>query len=289
MNWNDLPPVAALRAFAAFAETGGVQEAGSALNVSHAAISQQLRALETHLGVALLDRSGRAMRLTPDGEALAKATTTGFGAIAQVVQDITGAETARPLSLTTTNSFAANWLMPRLPEYRAAHPGDDISIDARAEKQDPETGGIDLAIRYGAGVWPGFEAEFLVPSSIVIVATPEVHAKAQGDLSSVPWLQELGTHEASHWLGLQGLEPKAGTLSIPGNLALDAARAGQGIAITSRIAVAADLAAGRLMLVSEEGVDQGYYLVTRPGVQRPPLKRFVRWLRRAAARDVSDA
>lgn len=283
MDWTALPPVAALRAFAAFAQTGGVQQAGDALNVSHAAISQQLRALESHLGVTLLNRSGRALQLTPDGELLAQAAVAGFRDMAQAVQDITGAETARPLCITTTNSFAANWLMPRLPEYRAAYPGDDIVIEARAELADPEPGGVDLALRYGDGTWPGLDAEKLVSSSVVGVATPEIYDAAQKDLRAVTWLQELGSHEGTNWLQTQGLSPKGGMISLPGNIALDAARAGQGIAITSRIAVEADLAAGRLRCVFEEGQGQGYFIVTRPGVQRPPLKSFVKWLRRVVA------
>ena len=73
MDWRTLPPLAALRAFSAFADTGSVQRAGDALNVTHAAISQHLRALEAHLGLSLLDRSGRAMVLTPEGQQLAQA------------------------------------------------------------------------------------------------------------------------------------------------------------------------------------------------------------------------
>ena len=73
MDWRDLPPLSALRAFAAFAETGKVVAAGNALGVSHAAISQQLRGLEDHLGLSLLDRSGRSLRLTPEGQVLADA------------------------------------------------------------------------------------------------------------------------------------------------------------------------------------------------------------------------
>ena len=81
MNWRDLPPLSALRAFAAFAQAGNVVAAGDALGVSHAAISQQLRSLETHLDIALLDRSGRALRLTPDGIELAQALDSGFSGI----------------------------------------------------------------------------------------------------------------------------------------------------------------------------------------------------------------
>ena len=96
IDWLTLPPPTALRAFAAFAETGSVISAGTALNVSHAAISQQLRALETHMGVALVDRSGRAMALTVEGRQLASALRTGVGAIAASVEALRGADAARP-------------------------------------------------------------------------------------------------------------------------------------------------------------------------------------------------
>lgn len=285
MEWRDLPPLSALRAFAAFADTGGVQDAGAALNVSHAAISQQLRVLESHMGVALLDRSGRALRLTQDGQVLANATRNGFGEIARAVAALSGMEAARPLRISTTTSFAANWLMPRLPDYRARHPKDDIVIEANAARVDPSAGGVDLAIRYGAGEWAGLDCALLIVSPVVGVATPDVLAAAQDDLSKIPWLQELGTHEGSDWLRAQGMQPKAGVITAPGNLTLDGARTGQGMAITSRVAVMADLAAGRLQVAFEDPSDKGYYTVTRPGVQRPPLKRFLMWLRANIKRD----
>lgn len=280
MNWRDLPPLSALRAFAAFSETGGVQTAGRALNVSHAAISQHLRVLERHMGVRLLEKAGRGVRLTAEGQVLAQATMAGFEEIAGSVAALTGLEAARPLRITATTSLAANWLMPRLPEFREAYPEDDIVIEPNASRVDPGPGGVDLAIRYGTGVWPGFEAEKLLASPVVGVAAPEVLERAQNDPAQIPWLQELGTHEGSNWLTRQGLKPSSGVLTAPGNLMLEAARAGQGLAITSRVAVEPDLAAGRLVLVFEEEPDHAYYLVTKPGIQRPPLKRFLTWLRR---------
>lgn len=90
MDWKVMPPMASLRAFSAFAETGNLVQAGQALNVSHAAISQQLRALEAHLGVALVDRSGRSLALTAEGARLARALALGFGAIQGAVQELTG-------------------------------------------------------------------------------------------------------------------------------------------------------------------------------------------------------
>ena len=129
MDWLSLPPMAALRAFAAFSETGNVVQAGAALNVSHAAISQQLRALEAHLGAALLDRSGRALALTAEGAHLARALQLGFGAIQTAVQEISTASAARPLHVTCTPMFATHWLMPRLPGFQAEHPGIELVLD----------------------------------------------------------------------------------------------------------------------------------------------------------------
>jgi len=80
MEWQTLPPLTALRAFAALAETGGTVAAGARLNVSHAAVSQQVKQLESHLGVALVDRSGRQLRLTAEGPVLAEALNRVFGA-----------------------------------------------------------------------------------------------------------------------------------------------------------------------------------------------------------------
>src|SRR5688572_1443612 len=106
-----LPPLAALRALAAFAETGSVVAAGAVLNVSHPAVSQQLRALETHLGVALFDRGGRGLRLTAGGERLAAAVTAGFAQMVRAVEELTGADADRPLMVTTTAAFASGWLL----------------------------------------------------------------------------------------------------------------------------------------------------------------------------------
>lgn len=289
MNWRDMPPLAALRAFHAFVEEGNVTAAGDALGVSHAAISQQLRGLEAHLGVTLFDRSGRAMRLTPDGEILAQGSSDGFGAIARAVALITGAEAARPLHISPTPSFAAAWLMPRLPEFRAAHPGINIMLNPTSDLLKPATGDVDLTIRYGLGGWPGVADELLIATPMVIVAAPCLidgrDTSSALALSKLPWLEEIGITESTSWLRKRGIaEGVQGPLTqVPGNLLIDGARDGQGLAVTVRLFVEADIRAGRLVVLEEEDqAGAGYHLVTRPGVQRPPLRAFVKWIRRAA-------
>lgn len=289
MKWRDMPPLAALRAFAAYVDTGGVAQAGEALGVSHAAISQQLRALESHLGVTLLDRSGRAMQLTADGEILAQGCADGFGSIERAIGLVTGAEAARPLHISPTPTFAAFWLMPRLPDFRAQNPGTNLVLEPRNDLVTPTPGGVDLCIRYGHGGWPGVDDELILPSSMVVVAAPDLiagHDVSDPEvLSRLPWLEENGITESTRWLQGRGIASGvAGTLTrVPGNLLIDGARDGQGLVVTVRIFVEPDIRAGRLIVLEEEEKPgAGYHLVTRPGVMRPPLRSFVTWIRRAS-------
>jgi len=285
-EFRALPSSAALKALAAFAETGSVVRAAEALNVSHPAISQQLKALETHLGVALFDRSGQALAMTDEGRRLAEVAVEAFGSLSRVVAELTGAESGRPLMLTTTASFAGGWLLPRLPDFSRQNPAIDLMIDASAEVRRLEPGGFDLAIRYGNGGWPGTESQLLVRTPIVAVAAPALlGATAEGDigaLAALPWLQENGTNEATGVLARHGLQRAAGLTGLPGNLLLEAARNGQGIAVIPRAFVEADLKAGRLRIVYRDTEREGYHLVTRPGVQRPAARIFARWALRQA-------
>ena len=286
MNWRDLPPLSALRAFAAFAQAGNVVAAGDALGVSHAAISQQLRSLETHLDIALLDRSGRALRLTPDGIELAQALDSGFSGIIETVRALTGASDDRPLHISTTPSFAASWLMPRLAKFRQMHPQAVIMLDPTAEIATLGPGKIDLAIRHGAGNWPGLQSEVLFTSPMVVVAAPSLVGEGPtpdlAALARLPWLEEMCRAEADSWLGQQGvLGVKRVVTLVPGNLLLDGARDGQGVIATLRTFVAADIESGRLReLIREDAPYMGYHIVTRPGSMRPVLKSFLSFLRR---------
>ncbi|HVL21483.1 MAG TPA: LysR family transcriptional regulator, partial [Amaricoccus sp.] len=153
MHWQSLPSLSALRAFAALAEAGSFSRAGAALNVSHAAISQQVRALEERLGVLLVVRGGPRGRLTPEGLRLAQALAAAFADIAQAVDEVTGADAGRPLQVTTTSAFASNWLMPRLSEFRHLHPEVELMLNPTSQLIELAPGGVDVAIRFGTGTW----------------------------------------------------------------------------------------------------------------------------------------
>ena len=279
MNWSDLPPLTALRAFAAYADTGSMVQAGDRLNVSHAAISQQIRALEDRLGLTLVNRERGGAALTPEGRALADTTLTGLSEIAALCAELTGRDAERPLHISTTPSFAAAWLMPRLADFRARHPDLSLMVDPTPELRTIAPGGIDMAVRYGRGDWPGLESELLIETGIAIVAAPSLVGTrpfdSPADLTNFHWLQELGTNEASEYLESHGatVNRSRGLTSLPGNLMIEAARAGQGIGVTARSFVEPDLEHGRLRLLFEDHRKTGYFLVRRPGVLRPPRDR----------------
>jgi len=284
MSWRDLPSLSALRAFAAFAETGGVTPAAAALNVSHAAVSQQLRALEAHLDIALLDRTGRAMLLTPAGETLAQAVGLGFGAIRAAVQELGQSKQDRPLRITCTPALATNWLMPRLADFSAAHPEIDLAIDPRTEVMDLRPDGVDIALRFGRGQWPGLQAEPFFASPIVIVASPDLVLKhpvtTTEDLRALPWLDQIGPCETTRWLERRGLTPDhlPGRVTLPSHQRREAMVAGQGVTAIIRAFVEADIRAGRLVELFCDDADDAYYIVTRPGALRPSAELFRSWL-----------
>jgi LysR family transcriptional regulator, glycine cleavage system transcriptional activator len=286
--WQDMPPLTALRAFAAFAEAGTLAAAGAQTGVTHAAISQQIRALEAHLRLTLVARSARGLVLTDAGHALARALADGFGTISTSVRALVRDEGARALRVTTTPAFAGGWLMPRLADFRSHHPGIDLVIDPTPDIRQIGPDGADIALRFGRGDWPGLEARLLMGSSVVVVAAPALVGarKVTGvaDLADLPWLEELGTSEASEFLDKHGVARSLGhgLTSLPGNLMLDAARDGYGVAVIARAFVESDVSAGRLVIVYEDTEREGYFVVTRAGVQRSAVKAFVAWALRAA-------
>ncbi|KIC40811.1 LysR family transcriptional regulator [Ruegeria sp. ANG-R] len=288
MDWLSLPPMASLRSFAAFAEKRNVVDAGAALNVSHAAISQQLRVLEKHLGAALLDRTGKALTLTAEGEHLARALLLGFAAIEAAVGDLARSGQDRPVHVSLTSSFAASWLMPRLPAFRKTHPEVNLILDPSADVVELRPGGVDIAIRYGPGGWAGVQSEMLLQSPVVIVAAPKLlggkTSWTPAELAQLPWLEEIGTTEATTWLAEHGAGPErgAGRTELPGNLVLDGLRAGQGVTVTVRHFVEHDIKAGRIVELYAEPDTRGYHIVTANTVLRPAVRTFVSWLRRQA-------
>ncbi|MGJ3263914.1 MAG: LysR substrate-binding domain-containing protein [Salinarimonas sp.] len=296
MKWSELPSLTMLRAFEAAARHGGFSAAGRELNVTHAAIAQQVRGLEERLGVPLMRREGRGLALTPEGAKLAATLREALDLIREGVGALVAGAADRPVQVTTTTGFAASFLAPRLGAFRTEHPDIELMLNPSVKVVDLAHSDFDLAVRYGEGDWDGVEAEPLLASPKVVVAAPELigsdRIRTPEDLLRYPWIQELGLGEWQPWLAARGLSigHKRDIHHLPGHIAIAALREGQGIGLTARTLVASDLEAGRLVTLFDDAAlapKAGYWLVRRPGRMRPSAAAFAQWLLREARADAA--
>lgn len=293
MNWLDLPSLSSLRAFAVVADRGSYTRAAAALNVSHAAVSQQVKALEQRLGVPLAVRDGRGIALTAEGEMLARDLASGFAAIGRGVETLAGAGAERPVQITMSPAFAVQWFMPRILDFQERHPEITLMLNPTAEIVELKPGGIDLAIRYRDRRRLKSKVDPVLIADMIVAATPELLGGRDitdpAMLVDLPWLQEYGTNEVADWMARHGvrLERPLMITHMPGNLIMEAVRRGDGISYTARAFFEAEIRSGRMVPLFAEPQVGIYYLKTGPGVLRPPVKTFVTWLKRQAAKEIA--
>jgi LysR family glycine cleavage system transcriptional activator len=288
MKWSELPSLHSLRAFAAVAETASLTRAGAVLNVSHAAVSQQVKALEARLGTTLFTREGRGIVLTEEGRRLARDLATGFAAIQRGVETLTGEDASRPVQLSTSPAFAVRWLMPRIMQFQARHPEITMMINPTAEVVELKPGGIDMAIRYCDSSRLKEEVTPVLISDMIVAGARSLIGKRKitdpSMLVHMPWLQELGTNEAADWLSRRGVKLDRPLMinHMPGNLIVDALRRGDGITYTARAFFQDEIRSGQIVPLFSDRATGVYHLKMRPGVLRPPLRTFVQWLKTQA-------
>ncbi len=287
--WSRLPPLSALRAFHAVAEGGGYSQAARALNVTHAAVAQQVRTLEGLLGVPLVMRHGRGMALTAEGADLARALSDGFGTIQTGVEALKAAGAARPVRITLTPSFASQWLMPRLKEFWKLHPDIALSLHPDARVLDLRRDGMDIGLRYGNGDWPGVEARFLAPARMAVACAPDLLSGRKtltvDEMQRMDWLLTQDWPEQENYLKSLGLDPsRLNRTEFPGEeLSLAAARQGLGPIVESLALMEEDISTGRLVLLHDSRTQlPAYFVVTPPGPQRSAARAFLKWLFAAA-------
>ena len=288
IDWRSFPSLSALRAFEAAARLQSFSLAARELNVTHAAVAQQVRGLEAHLGRELIYRAGRGMALTAEGAKLAQGLSEGFRGIALALGDVKAAGSGAAIRVTLTPAFAAQWLMPRLGAFWKAHPDIEISLNPEKRVVDLRREGIDIGLRFGNGKWPGLDVEFLSAADYVIVAAPALlngkRDLSAAQLSAMPWVIEQDWPEALTWLKGFGLKPDAMNIAYmpTEELALSAARQGYGLHVEAEALVEQDVDSGALAIVGRVEDDSlAYYMVTRPGPKRPELKTFIKWLKAA--------
>jgi len=282
-----LPAMQALRAFEAAARTGSLTRAADLLHLTHGAIGHQIRSLEEELGVRLVERAGRGIRLTDEGERFAARVRAALGDLADAVREMTERRNPRQLRITVLPSFAARWLLPRVGRFIAAHPEIDVDIRASNALADFRREDVDVGIRHGAGDWPGLVAEKLMEDSYFPVCSPRI---ARGRLPKAP--AELARYtllrsEGEPWkpwfeaAGLDWQEPQRGPMFSDSSHTLQAAIDGQGIALARSSLLGSDLRNGTLvrLFAIELRSPRSHFLVYPPRLaSAPKLLSFRRWL-----------
>lgn len=277
----------ALRAFEAAARTGSLTRAAELLHLTHGAIGHQIKGLEEELGVRLVERAGRGIRLTDAGERLAARVRSALGDLADAVREVSEGRSPHQLRITVLPSFAARWLLPRVGRFVAAHPEIDVDIRASNAIADFRREDLDLGIRHGLGDWPGLVVEKLMEDAYFPVCSPRL---ARGRLPKVP--ADLARHtllrsEGEAWkpwfeaAGLDWEEPARGPMFSDSSHTLQAAIDGQGVALARISLLGSDLRNGLLVRLFDIAIAsaRNHFLVYPPRLKSAPkLLTFRQWL-----------
>lgn len=282
-----LPSMQTLRAFEAAARLQSYTAAAEELGVTHGAISHRIRALERRVGTTLFHRTGRTMLPAHEAVTLLAQVREALAALQRALPDRSRSTPGR-LVISVHPSLATRWLIPRVGRFLEDNPDLVVEVRSTADLGAFLTHGIDVSIRYGAGDWPDATSERLAGEILFPVCTPAYrneHRLVQpADLARCTLLRHAW-QPWSPWLHAARLRIKepAGKLTLSDSgLVLEAALAGQGVALTRSLFVMDDLKSGRLVRPFALAVpdSHGYYVTWHAGV---PLSRegqaFRNWLR----------
>lgn len=254
-----------LRVFEASARHLNFTTAAEELHITQAAVSQQIRSLESQLGARLFARQARRLELTPQGHELLAATRPALDSIHGAIERIMGLNTQQVLTVTTLPSFASRWLIPRLASFQQAHHDFELHLHTDGAKTELLSGNVDAAIRLGATAEPGLTREFLMPDALCMVSTPEL-AKTIGENFDNLYNQPLAmdgirfsdnvktditgqqTEQYLQALPLDKRKLNVSEFSSSENVVLSALT-GQSVALTRLSLCVDDLEAGRLTIL----------------------------------------
>jgi LysR family glycine cleavage system transcriptional activator len=299
-----LPPLNALRAFEAAARHLSFVDAADELAVTPAAVSHQVKALEAHLGVALFQRLPRGLVLTEQARILAPQLTRGFDRLAEAVARVRVDDVQTVLSVTVLPSFAVRWLLPRLAGFRRLNPGLEIEVRAQHQAVDFRGERVDIALRYGRGGWPGLHVERFLDDAVFPVCSPQLldgphPLRRPEDLRHHTLIHDVVTGDDEpwvtwqHWLlhfGLDDIDHRRGPRYSDSHMMLEAAAAGEGVALGRSSIMADDLVRGRLIrpFPDIQVADYAYHFLCRTdAIDRPGVRAFRDWLIATAAEDTA--
>lgn len=286
------PSLKALRAFETAARHLSVSRAAEELAVTQPAVTQQIKALESALGVRLVYREGQGLALTPPGRAYAERLHGVFTEIGAATADLLHQEQkGGALTISLQPTLAQRWLIPRLGSFQTIHPEIEVRFSATARLVDLHREEVDLAIRFGEGSWRDCHSQLMMTNDMFPVLSPQLQAArpliTPADLAEHIWLQVDTEPRPADWpawlaaAGVEGLEPKGRIVFETSSQALAAATAGLGVAIGHRPFVMDDLSSGRLEMPLEAALfsTQAFYVVTASGnALSPRVAAFRDWL-----------
>lgn len=282
-------PLHTLPSFRTIARTGNLRAAAEELHLTHSAVSQQLRQLETQLGFQLFDRRSQRIVLNAAGSALLRAIEPALDQIDDGVRSAAAAATGaqQRMRVSVLPSFAQRWLLPRMGGWHAQHP--DIGIELHASQQvvDLQREGFHAALRQGHGQWRGLHAERLIHSPRVPVGSPQAAQRLLGaDARALAHEPLLGSPSMwERWFALSGVKVRVNPVATfnDAGLMLQAAEQNLGIALAREVLAADALRERRLIRLSslalpEDSVD-AYWLVYPEGLHAwPPITALRTWL-----------
>jgi LysR family glycine cleavage system transcriptional activator len=277
-----------LHTFVIVARSGRMRDAAASMALTPGAISQRIRELEESLGYRLFSRTRAGVELNAAGAALFASLDEPFRHIEEV-----GGKPANPSSrrirISTMGSFAANWLVPRLPGFSRRSPDIDVALETESRTVDLRREPVDLAIRHGLGDYPGLDAVWLMAPELIVIASPELlrprpPIRTAADCLAFPLLHDGDRADWRLWFQAQDVEPPhdlKGPSFSDDHLIVRAAVSGQGLALVRDVYADDDLRAGRLTraIQVQWPTRFAYYAVSAAeALQKPAVRKFREWL-----------
>lgn len=279
-------PLKALRAFEASARHLSFTRAAEELHVTQAAVSHQVKLLETQLKVPLFKRLPRGLMLTQEGELLLPVLKSSFDQISHTLERVGESSYREVLNVGVVGTFAVGWLLPRLADFQAKYPYIDLRLSTHNNRADLAGEGLDFAIRFGTGAWHATAAQPLLPASLSVMCIPDIAVRLNtpADVLGKTWLRSYRADEWTEWLlaaGLPGSFPMTNSIVFDSSIAMvEAALQGAGLALAPPLMFPRQLNSGALVQPFDTAVSLGGYWLTR--LQTRPETRamasFREWL-----------
>jgi LysR family transcriptional regulator, glycine cleavage system transcriptional activator len=291
-----LPTLNALKAFEAAARHESFTRAAEELFVTQGAVSHQVKALETELGVKLFNRERQRLVITEAGRQYLTILRDAFDRIALGTERLVQRQGSGALTVSTSPDFAAKWLVNRLGRFAEEHSNIDLRVSATLHHVDFAREDVDLAVRHGDGNWPGLEVVRLSAEQLFPVCSPKLLAGRNRltkpvDLLRVPLIHVDDRKNWIRWLEgaeVPVAEPLHGPVLNRESMAIDAAVDGQGVALARMTLAATDLISGRLLrpFAEELRLSKAYWIICpQATADLPKIVTFRQWLLAEAASD----